>query len=218
MFIIVKKEVRKMYDNIIFDFNGTLIDDCELCLKILNYLTKEYNLGKVSMEKYKDIFTFPVYLYYKDLGFDTSTESFKVIASKFHSYYNELSYDEVKLFDDVIEVLNILSKNTTLVCLSASLKETLDKQLKYYGIFDYFKYVVGLDNSYANSKEQVAIEFINKSNFNKKKTLFVGDSIHDFEVASAMGVDCILVATGHTSKERLLKTGCKVIDNLKELL
>ena len=103
MFIIVKKEVRKMYDNIIFDFNGTLIDDCELCLKILNYLTKEYNLGKVSMEKYKDIFTFPVYLYYKDLGFDTSTESFKVIASKFHSYYNELSYDEVKLFDDVIK-------------------------------------------------------------------------------------------------------------------
>ena len=71
-----------MKKTIIFDFNGTLLDDCDLCLKILNFITKEYNLGEVSMEKYKEIFTFPVYLYYKTLGFDTSHASFSVIASK----------------------------------------------------------------------------------------------------------------------------------------
>ena len=207
-----------MYENIIFDFNGTLIDDCELCLKILNLLTKEYNLKEVSMEEYKEIFTFPVYLYYKDLGFDTSKESFAIIASKFHKYYNSLSDKEVKLFDDVIEVLETLGKNANLICLSASLQETLNKQLSFYKIDKYFKYIVGLDNSLANSKEQVAIEFMKNKNLNKNKTLFVGDSIHDLEVANAIGVDCVLVATGHTSKERLEKTNCKVINNLKELL
>ena len=94
-----------MYKTYIFDFNGTLIDDCNLCLKILNFLTKEYNLKEVSLQEYKEIFTFPVYLYYKQLGFDTQKASFEIIAKKFHAYYNDLSYKEVKLFDCVKEVL-----------------------------------------------------------------------------------------------------------------
>ena len=81
-----------MKKTIIFDFNGTLIDDCDLCLKILNYLCKEYNLPPVSMEKYKSIFTFPVYLYYKECGFNTDIEHFKIVGNKFHAYYNDLSY------------------------------------------------------------------------------------------------------------------------------
>ena len=141
----IGRDVSKMYDTIIFDFNGTLIDDCDLCLKILNYLTKEYELETVSMKKYKEIFTFPVYLYYKELGFNTDINEFALVAKKFHAYYNDLSYKEVKLFDSVVEVLNTLSKRVKLVCLSASLKETLIKQLKFYNIYDYFNYIVGLE-------------------------------------------------------------------------
>ena len=64
-----------MYKTVIFDFNGTLLDDCDCCLKILNLLTKEYGLGYVSKEHYKSIFTFPVYEYYQSLGFDVSFDS-----------------------------------------------------------------------------------------------------------------------------------------------
>ena len=38
-----------MYKYVFFDFNGTLIDDCNLCLKILNWICKEYNLPNVSL-------------------------------------------------------------------------------------------------------------------------------------------------------------------------
>ena len=72
-----------MYKTIIFDFNGTLLDDCVLCLDILNILTKEKNLKEVSMEEYRSIFTFPVYLYYKQLGFDVSYDSFKKVGDSF---------------------------------------------------------------------------------------------------------------------------------------
>lgn len=207
-----------MKKTIIFDFNGTLIDDCDLCLKILNYLCKEYNLPPVSMEKYKSIFTFPVYLYYKECGFNTDIEHFKIVGNKFHAYYNDLSYKEVKLFKNVTKVLETLKKDHTIVCLSASMQQTLEKQLKFYGIYDYFDYIVGLSDTYANSKEEVAIKFMKENNIDSSSSLFVGDSIHDYEVASAINVDCILVATGHTSKERLIKTNCKVIDDLIELL
>ena len=46
----------------------------------------------------------------------------------------------------------------------------------------------------------------------------VGDTIHDSDVARAMDIECILVEHGHVSKDRLLKTGRKVVPNFEELL
>lgn len=207
-----------MYKTIIFDFNGTLIDDCQLCLDILNWICKEYGLGHVSMEKYMDIFTFPVYKYYAELGFDTSVESFKIIGQKFHNYYNKLSYEQVKLFPNVKIVLESLKDEYTIVCLSASHIDTLIKQLKFYGIYDYFNFVVGLSDTYANSKEAVAIKFMKENHLNGNETLFIGDSIHDLEVANAINADCYLLSTGHTSKKRLLNETEKVLDDIKNVL
>ena len=48
------------------------------------------------------------------------------------------------------------------------------------------------------------------------KTLMIGDTVHDFEVAEAIGADCILIADGHQSKVKLLETGTKVYDSLEE--
>ena len=207
-----------MYKTIIFDFNGTLIDDCDLCHKILNWLCKEYQIPYVSKEKYMSIFTFPVYLYYKELGFDTSFESFKVIGSKFHAYYNKYSYEEVKLFKNVKHVLETLKKECKIVCLSASMQQTLEKQLKFYGIDTYFDFIVGLSDTYANSKEEVAINFVKDNNIDTSTCLFIGDSIHDKEVANSINCDYYLLSTGHTTKERLLKETNNVIDDIIEVL
>ena len=207
-----------MYKTVIFDFNGTLIDDCDLCLDILNLLCEEYNIGRVSKKKYLDIFTFPVYLYYKELGFNTNEEEFKLVGSKFHAYYNELSYKEVKLFKNVKNVLTALKGKYRLVCLSASHQKTLEKQLKYYGIYEYFDNVVGLTDTLANSKEKVAIEFVKENNLDGNEILFVGDSIHDLEVANAINADCYLLTTGHTSKKRLLDVTNNVISDIKFVL
>ncbi|MBQ4101296.1 MAG: HAD family hydrolase [Oscillospiraceae bacterium] len=49
------------------------------------------------------------------------------------------------------------------------------------------------------------------------KCLFLGDTCHDFEVARAVGADCILIAFGHQSRKQLESCGCPVIDSLLEL-
>lgn len=206
-----------MYNTLIFDFNGTLIDDCDVCLEILNILCKENNLPLVSKRKYKSIFTFPVSSYYKIVGFDTSSKSFEKIGNRFHEFYNVLSYQKVKLFKNVNTVLNDLSKKYTLVCLSASMQETLLKQLKFYKIDQYFTYIVGLNNNKAHSKKEVACNFIKDNNIDCSKALFIGDSIHDLEVANVINTKCVLLSTGHTAKSRLKKVNDIVIDDIKEI-
>lgn len=45
---------------IFFDFNGTIINDVDLCLNILNEMLKENGLEPITLERYREIFTFPI--------------------------------------------------------------------------------------------------------------------------------------------------------------
>ncbi len=46
----------------------------------------------------------------------------------------------------------------------------------------------------------------------------VGDTDHDFEVAAALGIRCVLFAGGHQPREKLAATGAPVIEDLRQLL
>ena len=49
------------------------------------------------------------------------------------------------------------------------------------------------------------------------KMLMIGDTVHDLHVAEEIGVDCILIYSGHMSRTRLEATGARVIDRLEEI-
>ena len=69
------------------------------------------------------------------------------------------------------------------------------------GVEESFEEIVGLDNYYAAGKKGIAIEW--RKRHPDEKILFLGDTDHDYYVAEAMGADCILIAEGHQSAEKL---------------
>ena len=48
--------------------------------------------------------------------------------------------------------------------------------------------------------------------------VLVGDTDHDYEVATNLGIDCILISHGHQSRTRLNNLNSQVIENLDQLL
>lgn len=204
-------------DYIFFDFNGTLLDDVDLCLNLLNEMLIMRNHKAVSKEEYLDIFTFPVIDYYQKAGFVFPEDNFNELADYFIKRYTELNVN-CPLFDDVKQTLKTLkAQGKHLFVLSASEQNMLDNQLKNLGIYDYFDAVLGKDNIYAEGKSEIGIEFMKKHNFAKDKCLFIGDTIHDQEVATNMGIDCILISRGHQSK-KVLSTKCKkILDDFKTI-
>ena len=169
------------------------------------------------MEEYKEVFDFPVKAVYKKWGFDVEGDKFPVIADRFHEYYNDMVFKRCKIFDSAIELLEELKGKYNLVCLSASKKETLDNQLKYFNIYNYFDEIVGMTDKFANGKVEMACKWLHDSKLNRDEILFVGDTVHDRLVASCMDVKCILITSGHNSRSRLEKVCDTVIDDLKEL-
>ncbi len=206
------------YDYIVWDFNGTILDDLDLCLDILNTMLEKRNLKTVTIEQYRDVFRFPVIDYYKDVGFDFKKESFEVLSKEFVKYYQTASFN-CGFCETVIDTIHTIKNtyNISQIVLSASKKENLDEQLNVLGIKDLFDHVYGISNIYAESKVHIAERFRERVG-KDKKILFIGDSTHDAEVADAINADCILVCQGHQSKKRLLESKHQVVDYASQIL
>ena len=56
-----------------------------------------------------------------------------------------------------------------------------------------------------------------KKELDAKKVLFIGDTNHDYEVAQALEIDCLLISQGHHCHSRLIQTGAQVIRNLEDI-
>lgn len=204
------------YDYLVLDFNGTIIDDVDLCLNILNHLLEERNYKKVSLEEYKHIFTFPIKKYYINAGFDLEKYSFTSISNEFISLYQKASLN-CKLYEGINELIDKCNNNRIkVVLLSASQIDNLKEQTDHFGLSEKFEAILGTSTIEAASKVEIGKNYFNDKQ--DKKILFVGDTTHDAEVASAIGADALLITHGHQARDILLKANpLKVIDSFKEV-
>lgn len=203
---------------VIWDWNGTLLNDAELAVETINSMLIRRNLPQLSVDRYKQVFTFPVKEYYRKIGFDFEAEPFEVPALEFIERYNE----QVKgccLHKDSTTVLNYFqSLGIRQFILSAMQQNTLDECLNHYQINHFFDHVSGLDNHYAASKIENGHRLIAELKLDARELVLIGDTIHDYEVAAELGCQCILIANGHQSREILEATDAWVIDHLNQLL
>ena len=207
------------YSDIIWDWNGTLLNDVELCSAIMNNLLVSRTRPPITLKRYKEIFTFPVKDYYIKAGHDFTEESFEKIGADFMVEYEEKKYncDLFPFSQKVLQMLKLLNIRQHL--LSAYRQEELREFVKHYDISKYFTFIKGLDHIYADDKVEIGKELMNKisSDGTKSDVIMIGDTLHDFEVANELGADCILIANGHQNIERLIKLNIPVLKNLEEL-
>jgi phosphoglycolate phosphatase len=203
---------------IIWDWNGTLLNDVGICIKIMNKILIKRGLESLSRKKYRKIFQFPVIEYYKQLGFDFRKDSFENLSIEFiDEYHKELKNAYLfKYSKDVLK--NLKARNYLQIIISAMEHRALTESLNNKGVLNYFEHIIGLNDHYAESKVNFAVNFMEKNNIHPGKAVLIGDTTHDFEVAEALGCKCLLIANGHQTYERLKLTGAAVKRNLKSIV
>ena len=209
---------KNAYTHIIWDFNGTIYDDVDACIKSANRLLGAHELPLVtSVEQYRSLFGFPIQDYYARMGFDFDKVPYAVLAPEWMDYYFEYSADST-VYPDIPDVMDALhGMEVEQWILSATEVNMLRGQLESLGILSRFDGILGLDNIHAHSKKEIGVAWKNANP--DVRALMIGDTDHDAEVAAAMGIDCVLVAAGHQSSERLEKCNClAVVDTVKDVL
>ena len=211
-----RTEIMNKYKHIIWDWNGTLLNDRWLCVEAINQALAIRELKPISEEKYKDVFCFPVETYYEKVGFNFEKEPFQVAGDEFVQFYGD-NFHRVNLHVETIPILNkIQNTHRSQSILSAGKQDFLTEWIKEHDLSNYFIKVLGIDNQYATGKTEVGLAWIKELKYDLNEIIMVGDTPHDSDVADAMGIDCVLVENGHVSRKRLEKTGRKVISNLSK--
>ncbi len=201
---------------VIFDFNGTILNDVEVSVACLNKTIEKYLLRDfISIDEYKRIFTFPVKKYYEAVGFDFEQLDWYEVGQYWMDLYLN-NYYKCGLNDGVVDLL-IANKEKGIknVVLSASRVDILKRQLNELGILAYFDEVLGIDNIYATSKLPIGLNFI--ADKDRNECVMIGDTLHDLEVARSMGIRCLLVSCGHQDKDILLNEHDKVYDDIRSI-
>lgn len=206
------------YKHIIWDWNGTLLNDAWLCVEVMNTVLSNRNMPLLTSERYMETFDFPVKDYYKRLGFDFQSEPFEISGTEFIVGYNR-RYDEPKLHSEAIPTLDAV-KNLEISqsILSAQEQNTLNELIEIHQLNSYFINILGLDNHYAHSKTENGLKWMEELHYGAHEVLFIGDTVHDYEVAEAIGADCLLIPSGHHSKTKLITSGAEVVDSLSQVL
>jgi phosphoglycolate phosphatase len=208
----------KNYEHIIWDWNGTLLNDAWLCVDVMNGMLAERGLPLRTLEEYREMFCFPVRDYYVMLGYDFSQEPFDEVGLEFILRYNRRQH-EAFLHPEVKLVLEWISKKGyQQYILSAREQNELVSETKLLDVHTYFKKVRGLDDHYAHGKTDVGVQLVKEVGAEPSSMLFIGDTLHDAEVANEIGVDCILIPNGHYSETRLLASGVPLLPSLIHLI
>jgi phosphoglycolate phosphatase len=206
------------YRHIIWDWNGTLLDDRWLCIESINTLLITRNLPPIDEDKYSRIFRFPVRDYYREAGFDFILEPFEVPAMEFIRLYDRRKTD-CRLQKGAMNALELMSNmGCRQYILSASETAMLEEMTNHFGISRYFEKIKGLDNHYAHGKSDLGMELLLALQAPADSIVLIGDTCHDKEVADLLGIDSILCTNGHFPKDRLVHCGSELVDNLEELV
>ncbi|MCL3781809.1 HAD family hydrolase [Prolixibacteraceae bacterium JC049] len=205
------------FDNIIWDWNGTLLNDQEITMQCINRVLKSRGLDQLNTNSYREAFDFPIKDYYARIGFDFDKDPFSILAEEFISdYYSVI--DQAQLHVGVNQLLDQLRTNSkNLFVLSAMEHQSLLKTLKQHDILHFFSDVSGLNDHHAASKSENGIKLLNHHQLDPKKTVLIGDTTHDADTAKLIGCQCILFSQGHQSFQKLQATQFPIIDELHKL-
>lgn len=202
-----------MIKQILWDWNGTLLDDLLYGLDVRNRIFPAFGLSAAdSVEDYHAQFTFPIRIYYERAG--VTDENFVAVA---HAWMDEYvrGFSTVPLHTDALETLRrFADAGLRQVMLSATKRDMLLEQIAQFDIQHYFYQVLGLGDIYAGSKEEIGRQYLQNCGVAPEETLMIGDTLHDADVARAIGAKCVLVARGHQSRGTLLTAGVPVLDTL----
>lgn len=205
---------RPRYRHLIWDWNGTLLDDLDLSIEVMNAILARRLLPALDRTRYHTLFDFPVRAYYERLGFDPVRDPFERLSTEFISGYDARRL-ESRLHRDARGTLAAAATaGLRQSILSAYRHETLHEIVAHFGLTSHFEHIAGLDNIHAHSKVALGHDLVRRLAIAPAEILLVGDTLHDLEVARELGVDCALISGGHHPAARLIAGGARVFPDL----
>ena len=188
--------------HIIWDWNGTLVNDGWLFAELINVVLKKRSLNQISLDDYREKFCFPLEKYYQKLGFDFNTEPYEVPSLEFVKLYDKNKF-RASLHPNAKTLLKALnSSGIKNYLLSAQNESSLIEMVNFYEVSNMFEHIVGTDNVHARGKKILGKKLIKSIGSANNEVLFIGDTNLDIEIATDVNALVAAAMYGHQAENR----------------
>ncbi len=209
---------------IVWDWNGTLLDDTDSVLIALNAVLKKSDHAPISMETFQNTSTTNRQKFYRDVGvseekIDQLLESERNV---FHDNYEPLA-DHAPLRHGAADILHHLKSNSvSSLILSNHIADQINRLLVKNGIQHHFDEVMAYSdrqNQFRHmTKGDKLRQHIDAKGLNSANAIIVGDTTEEIEIAHSLGMTSVAITGGVHSEKRLSeKNPDHLIHSLPEL-
>lgn len=203
------------YECVIWDWNGTLIDDMPVSLAAVNRILADRGMDPIGEKEYYEYIDTPISKFYAHL-FDLEKTDVTRLLREFNSNYDDL-LDFTEVREETRRALEaVAGAGIDQIVLSACEQGKLTRLLRGYGLDGFFSAVLGADDLHCGDKTDRAREYFAAAGLSPERALIVGDTLHDAQVAAAVGCGCVLLRHGHQGDAELEQSGVPLADSAAE--
>jgi len=184
------------YDLIIFDWDGTLVNSIDWIVECIQLVAEEQNFIKPDQQACKDIIGLSLSEAMFQLFPTISVEQKAVMVKGYRQKYMAKPSEPNDLFMDTLDVLNELKRlNKTLAIATGKGQNGLDRGLDGTGLRDYFSECRCGDTMKSKPSPHMLFDIMQATNISPDKSIMIGDSTLDLEMAKNAGIASIVVTT-----------------------
>jgi phosphoglycolate phosphatase-like HAD superfamily hydrolase len=204
-----------MTEHLVWDWNGTLLDDLALVVEATNAALATIGGPVVSADEHRRDFRRPVLDYYSHvLGRPITVDEFALLDAAFHTAYRA-GVGTCALTTDALDALGKWSGTQSL--LSMLFHDDLLREIERHGLAPRLSRVDGLRGTIGGHRKAAYLEaHLDALGVVGEQAVLIGDSVDDAEAAAAVGARCVLYAGGFTASALLHATGVPVATTLVE--
>lgn len=201
--------------HIVWDWNGTLLDDLGLVVDATNASLALFGAGPVTADEHRRDFIRPITAYYEGvIGRPISAAEFENLDREFHAAYNA-GAPHLGLTFGVPDLLAGYGPHQSL--LSMWFHKDLVPAVSRHGLTDYFRRVDGLRATVGGGhKAPLLKEHLAEMGLDPADVVLIGDSVDDADAAAAVGAGAVLYSGGFTHVDKLRAVGVPVVDTLED--
>ncbi len=196
--------MNKQFELYIFDWDGTLMDSVDHIVDSLSAAAADSNMDDLGHESYRNIIGLGLSEAFQALYPGASQKQQDALTERYRHHFFDTSKGKSTLFDGTDAMLSSLNaKGVKMAVATGKARRGLNRVFDETGYHSMFHSSRCADESGSKPDPTMLKEIMTELNIPVEKTLMIGDSTYDLQMANNAGVDCVAVSYGVHGCEQL---------------
>ena len=195
----------KRYDLIVFDWDGTVMDSTALIAGSIQAACRDLDLPVPSDEAARHVIGLGLIQALRHAVPDAPESMYEPLVARYRHHF--LAQDQaIPLFEDArATIMELHESGYWLGVATGKNRAGLDRALESTGLKRYFHATRTADQTFSKPHPAMLFELMDELAVEPARTLMVGDTTHDVQLAQNAGVDVVAVGHGVHPAEQLLE-------------